>query len=57
MCKLVIAGTRGAMTRTALVDVLAMLGLVMALAGCSGDLPQGLGYQHPADAPGDLPGH
>ena len=57
MCKLVIAGTRGAMTRTALVDVLAMLGLVMALAGCSGDPPQGFGYQHPADAPRDLPGH
>ncbi len=65
MRKLMIAGAWGAMTRKALVEVLALLGLVVALAGCSGDVPNvtggppggGFGYEHPADAPGDLPGH
>ena len=64
MRKLMIAGAWGAMTRKALVEVLALLGLVVALAGCSGDLPnvtggppEGFGYEHPADAPGDMPGH
>lgn len=49
-------------SRKALVGLLAMLGLVVALAGCSGGsgsplATMGYGDEHPADAPGDMPGH
>ena len=60
MHKLLIPRDWGTVTWKAVVNVLAMLGLVVALAGCSGDLPipnAGYGAEHPADAPGDMPGH
>ena len=63
MHKLLIALDRGAAARKALVGVLVMLGLVVALAGCSGGsggsplANMGYGDEHPADAPGDMPGH
>ena len=60
MHKLLIPLDWGTATRKALVSMLAMLGLVVALAGCSGESPianMGYGDEHPADAPGDMPGH
>lgn len=60
MHKLLIPLDWGKAARSALVNILVMLGLVAALAGCSGSSPLGnMGYgdEHPADAPGDMPGH
>lgn len=63
MQKLLISLDWGMAARRALVSALVMLGLVVALAGCSdssGGSPlanMGYGDEHPADAPGDMPGH